>query len=331
MIRSKLDQKALLVIIVSVASTLVIGPNRLITESSQVISPNDTGNIPVNIRLDPAHLLHGKDYVPTGTNLTATAEVVDEKVRNLTLKFQWSIKNTTVATIINSTSFTYLFDEPDNDTSLRVLVSHEPNDWGSSEKSLVVRDPVSISGPQGKLFLQHGELLKVSLKFNGTGPFKSCYKFCLEKDVKSKDSDGCKECTPSHESNSTQVDLTQYLREVGNYTLIFVVDNIASRVAKQYSVKITETIRTPTVPYLPIISSITAVMILLIGVALHLKFKKAVYTETADFNFTRHFYEEEEFFNEELSLLERIRYLLFKADEQDMNSSRLSGSRSRLI
>lgn len=330
----------MITVLILIVSTVVV--QALATDSDQAISrlsrsitsilgSNDTGNIPVNIRLEPAHLLHGRDYVPTGTNLTATAEVLDEKYSNLTLTYQWSIKNTTIPSKLNASSITYLFNNPDNDTSLKVLVVHQPNDSGTSEKSLVVRNPVSIAALEGKLFLQHGDLLEVSLKFNGTGPFKTCYRFCLETNAKNKDSDDCKECAPSHETNSTQVHLTQYLREVGNYSLMFIVDNIASRVTKQYSVKISETVRKPTIPYLPIVSSISAVMILLIGVTLHLKFKKTVHTETADFNFTRNFYEEEDFFNEELSLLQRIKCLLFSADEHDMNSSRMSGSRSRLI
>lgn len=290
----------------------------------------EKNNIPVNIRLEPAHYLHGKTYIATGEPFNATAEILDDKFKNLTIKYQWSTKGTIITTGINSSRIEYKFDKADPDTHLKVIVFHkdEQEYSGLSEKSIIVKDPIKIAEPVDKLFIEHGEMLNITLKFSGTGPFKYCYKLCLYP---------CNECYPIWNLNDNQYNILRYLHSVGNYTLRFAVDNIVSQQNKSYSVRVIDTPRESTIPYMPIVCSISAVLILLIGFALHLKFKSiSVYTETADFDFTRTTYnestEEEDIWDEEQSFLQRVKYLLLKSERR--NSSMVESNfseRSRLI
>lgn len=287
--------------------------------------------IKVDVHVSPARYLHGKIYVPTGANLTAKAEISDDRFKNATIDYQWSVKNKTITTLKNASEITYKFDEADENNFLEVLVFHHPNDTGVSNKSLVVRDPVAVADPIGKLFLEHGELLNITLELKGTGPFYYCNSFCFSRHDKDHEME-CEDCSPHVPTKSSEVKIIHYLHLVGNWTLSFVVDNIASQVTKSYSIKITENIRPKSVPFVPIVSSILAVIILLSGVALHLKFKQSFATETADFDFIRDDYNDpdETFWDEELSFAQRIRYILFMTPDvvhDSMTDSNRSGLR----
>lgn len=294
-------------------------------------SDDTDGSIPVNIRIKPAHYLHGKVYISTSNNLTATAEILDEKFRNVTLTYQWSIKDKTITTDTNASQIVYKFDSPDEAQFLKVLVFHPKNDTGTSQKDLVVRDPVTIAEPGGRFFLEHGDLLDIKLKFNGTRPYLYCYKICHDKAEPE-----CGQCQPELETVSTEVPVLKYLHRIGNYTMNFVVSNVASQETKKYVIRITGSLSPQPLPIVPIVSSISAVVILLVGVAFHLKFKSTILTETADFDFVRQVYDdrEEEFWDEEQSFFQRVRYILFST-ERDLNSSlsdsNLSSSRARLV
>ena len=293
----------------------------------------DNGNIPVNIQVQPAHYLHGKNYVPTKMNIIATAEILDEKFKNLPLTYQWSAKNATITTDQKASQIVYKFDKADNDNFLKVLVYHRPNDTGTSQKDFVVRDPINVADPIGKFFLEHGELLNITLKFTGTGPFSYCRKFCFD-DTHDEAGQECKDCDPDGWTEANQIKILSYLRRVGNYSLVFVVDNIASRQVKIYSVRIFDTVRHQSIPLEPIVSSISAVFILLAGVAFHLKFKDSAFTETADFDFARNNYEEE--WDDEQLFAQRVKDMFFRSnignndDRGSFMDPNLSGSRTRL-
>lgn len=278
-------------------------------------------DIPVNIQLKPAKYLYGKDYIATDAEFTATAEILDEKYKNLTITYQWSTKNTTIVTDAKASQITYKFTQPDEDNFLKVLVIHDANYTGTSEKKIVVRNPIQITEPENnKLFLEHGELLDISFKLNGTGPITSCYRFCYEM----ADTDKCK-CKPDSLVRRDEIRISHYLHYVGNYTLLIAVDNVADHVEKHYTVKIIDTVHSQTAPYVPIVSSILAVIILLTGIALHMKFKKTVQTETADFDFIRSYEDDDlEDWGEVQTLSQRVRYLLFKADQHNDHEASLN-------
>lgn len=279
-----------------------------------------TENIPVNIQLNPARYLYGKDYVATGTKITATAEILDEKYKNLTLTYQWSTKEKTIITDTKSSQISYVFDKPDEDNFLKILVLYQSNYTGSSSKSLVIRDPINITEPEGKLFIEHGDLLDISLKVKGGQPIEYCHEFCLNKVDRETGAsimdEDCK-CKPNTNLTNSEIIIKHYLRLVGNYTLLLVVDNVADHLEKHYEVKIRDTTHAQTIPYVPIVCSIVAVLILLTGVTLHMKFKRTVQTETADFDFIRTSFADDDEWAEEQSLWQRVSYLLFRADHYE--------------
>uniref|UniRef100_A0A6G1S5E0 Transmembrane protein 130 n=1 Tax=Aceria tosichella TaxID=561515 RepID=A0A6G1S5E0_9ACAR len=307
--------------------------NQFSTHQNITVTKNDT--IPVNIQFKPANYLRDKNYVATNASLNAKAEISDVNFKNQTFEYQWLVKGKDITLDKNANEINYTFSIADEEQFLELhVIQHPSNDTGSIKKDLVIRDPINIQDPAGKLFLERGELLNITLKFSlGTAPINYCYKFC--RDVNGKHNpDDCPECKPDTKVDHNQVTIVYYVRNVGNYTLVFVADNIASHVSKGYSVKITDTMKSKTIPFVPIVSSILAVVIVLSGLALHLKFKRSFVTETADFDFIRHDYNEDEDFwdDEEYTFLQRVMYLFFKTDndhDTSMTDSFVSGTRLR--
>lgn len=292
-------------------------------------------NIPVIIGIQPYSQLHGKIYVPTGKNLTIRADVTDDKFRNLSLTYQWSTRQHVIDTT-NVSQIVYAFDQPDENEFMKVLVFHPQNDTGVSQEDIIVRDPIKLDDPVGKTFLEHGELLDLMFRYNGTGPYQYCFRLCYEKSE--ADCEPCDSTADEARMTASQhVAILKYLPKVGNYTLFFSVYNIATRVDRYYAIKITDILRPQTIPYIPIISSILAVLILLVGLALHLKFKQTIYTETADFDFIRQAYDDrlEEVWDEEQSFFQRVRYLLFQMEwstsDANLSDSNMSSSRAHLV
>lgn len=293
--------------------------------------------IPVNIQLRTVEYFKGKVYLSTRTNVTAIAEILDDKYKNLTLTYQWSEKNRNISAPQNASQIVYQYDKVDEDNFLQVLVSNSNISSGMQRKVIVVRDPINVVVPPLKLSLQVGDMLDVVLKFNGTGPFKYCVNICpLKEGV---------ECTCKRESETEQTELKVYnyhpVRRVGNYTLAFSIDNNASRLDKQYRVEVTDVFRKPSIPYIPIIFSISAALVILTGLVLHLKLRRIVQTETADFDFIRQVYEEEEWDDDDevQTFSQRVWFVLFKSRRRDQANnthnysiqSSMSASRTRLI
>lgn len=301
----------------------------LVTVCVWLITKGYASSIPVNIRLKSVVYLHDKAYVPTNTSFVAIAEITDERYKNLSMTYQWSVKNHTIITDNNSSQIDYKFTDADESNYLKLLVVHKPNDTGSCQQDFVIRDPLDVQQPKGTMFLEHGDLLRVQLNFKGTGPFKYCHKCVRDSLIQAPKATNAT-CLPDADTSENHINISQYLR-VGNYSLVFVITNVASRVEKIYKVRVSDTVREHSnVPYIPLISSICAVLILMIGIVMHLRFKRTLHTETADFDFSRHAYEDdyEDWMDEERSFVERVRYLLFESSQSaDPN---LSGSRSRL-
>lgn len=289
------------------------------------------GKIPVVIRLRPApEQLHGKIYVTTGTKYTLTAEVTDEHYKNVTLTYQWSIKNKTIVTDPKASHIEYTFSEPENSDFIKVLVVHTQEDTGVSEEDLVVYDPMVIVEFKGDSVLTQGDLLNVSILFTGTLPARYSYKICAGSAPRS-------DCSGYHDQGETargSINLVHYLRYVGDYTLMVQVSNTASKTDKSYHIKIVDTVRIQSLPITPIVCSIAAVLVLATGFMLHFKFKRTIFTEAADFD-----YDDDDDWPDqwdmEQSFMQRVRYLMFsdgRADQAGQSlSSILSGSRTRLV
>lgn len=304
--------------------------------TSFVGATKDSSKIPVEIRLNPApNQLHGKLYVTTGTNYTVIAEITDEHYKNLTLTYQWSVKDKTITTDPNASQIFYQFKQPEDSDFIKVLVVHSTNETGMMRKDLVVYDPVAITEFKCDSVLTQGDLLNATIKFSGTRPVRYSYKICPGIHV----NPDCIGFRDGGTTNDISVTLVHYLRFVGDYTLMFGLMNTASNLDKSYHIKIVDTVRNQSIPYTPIVCSIAAVLVLAIGLIMHLKFKRTIYTETADLDFTRNAYEDDDDWADqwesEQSFMQRVKYLLLsdgRADQTSQSiSSILNGSRSRLV
>lgn len=279
--------------------------------TTSVIQAGDS--ISISLALSPyvSHL--GTYYVPTNQPINATAILNNNSGLNVTrLAYKWSTKDGPIssATPLNASSILLTFKKPDENNFVKAEVKDlDTNATGTSQFDVIVKSPLVVADPTGKLFLERGELLDIKLRFTGSPPFTYCYKICTPYDILP-----CGLCLISYDTDSNVIPIVHYLHSVGNYTLLFQIGNIMNQDEKRYAIKINDTVRTSNLPIAPIVSTILAVLILISGVALHLKFRDTSYaTETANFDF---FNDNEEEWEQEFSFIQRVKYL-FCGEESD--------------
>lgn len=285
--------------------------------------PPKVDKLSVTLIVEPKKIVSDQFIVITGDELKAIATIQDyQRCNETTLTTHWSTKDGPIQTSpANASTIQYKFTKSDNQTFIKVDVFCNNTNTtlsGSAQVDLVAIDRVVVGDPVGKLFLEHGDLLNVKLVYTGTGPFKYCYRFCAPFDFIP-----CDICLWTHQTDDKEIPLSRYLGTVGNYTLMFFIENIANSETRHFTIKIIDTIREKTLPFAPIVSSILAVLILVTGVALHLNFRKIEYAETADFDFINHGQEEEDW-EEELSFIQRVRNLFFRENQEE--SSLITGN-----
>lgn len=288
--------------------------NSLQDTQATLISNNVNTNLPVILSISPYKSHFGTIYVPAGEKINATAVIRDLINTNnqFDVSIQWSTREGVIPTDSNLTSIEHVFQNASDDNFIRVDIKHG-NDTGSAKIDFYVREPVNVLDPIGNLFLEHGEMLDIKLSFKGTGPFYYCYRFCMSP---------CSFCPPIYETSKNELLISHYLSSVGNYTLLLDISNVMNRETKQYTIKIYDSIRGQSLPFVPIVCSILAVFILITGVGLHLHFRKTAYTETANFDFIRQTQDDEDW-EEELSFIQRVRYLFYgESQDDEYNESR---------
>lgn len=326
-------------IAVSIHETTAQLTTGAIKQNDEVILPSTDLNttvkldIPVNIQIHPMVWRSGQRYISTGDNITLKAEVFDPLFHNVTPDYQWSTKSGLIARGINASHISYKFKQAEPNQFIKLYVLYPDQSSGSDEKTVTVRDPISLTEHIGKTFLEHGELLDLTIKFLGTGPYSFCYKICHNNSFNIFCQPACE---PEWYLEENQFPIVRYLPLVGNYTLFIAIDNVASKISRSFTIRVLGTIKLQTIPYIPIISSILAVLILLTGVALHQRFKRTIYTETADFDFVRQIYDDsydDNIWDEEQSFLQRVKCILLKNDWQMSNnkSEPNVNSRTRLL
>lgn len=269
----------------------------------------------VTIKVEPESCFFTSCYVATGQQLNISATIDDKTYNDNTTIFKWSNNQNTITTGPGKSAIKYAFDKDYDSNYIKVDVTHpKTNGTATSTQNLIVKSPVVVADPVGKFFLESGELLKVNLTYSGSPPFSYCYKFCSKYDILP-----CDVCLIHTETNEKIIPIVHYLHYVGNYTLLFDISNVMNRETKYYAIKINDTVRQSTLPIAPIVSSILAVCILVTGVGLHLRYRETSYnTEIANFDFVREY---EEDWEEELSFIQRVKYLFCRGEQDDEGQS----------
>jgi len=278
-------------------------------DAQDVSLPSPLGDtIPVSIEITQAKQYFDHWLVPSKTFLDILAKH-DQKYDNAS-HYDWFTKDGPLKE--KSKQLHFMFPNSNIDDYLEVHVSNNyTNSTGQAKLDFTLKEPVTVADPVGKLFLERGELLNITVHYSGSPPFHYCYKICSPRDFIP-----CDVCFPYFQTADSALHIEHYLRYVGNYTLMFDINNIMREDTKHYTIKINDILRESNLPIAPIVSSILAVCILITGVALHMKFRHTSYeTETADFDFVR--VDDEEEWEQEYSFIQRVRYLLLREDPVD--------------
>lgn len=257
-------------------------------------------NIPQNVRVffikskHPDLLkVHIKDITPmyyasengpafVKTNEQIKVEAFIEHKQDLVYTYYWYIDDIDLdASDIPILAFR--FEEPKESTVLRLtVVGFSKNSTelsvGYSQKYFVSRNQVGITLSDGPRSISHSDKFIVKVKFSGTLPIRHCYRFCREP---------CQPCNPlfSPESSNDEETVEHWSPQLGEYSFIVSVTNLASNAIKSCTFEITDTIHSKSLPYAPIVASILIASILVIGLALHVRYRRINHAETANFNF----------------------------------------------
>lgn len=317
---------------------LICKSQALSEQQKSIEGQNGKDNIKVYItKLKPSKYHENKRYISSQDSISAEALVLEPgRFKNFTHHYQWSTKNKTIYTGQDKNLTGYKFERPDPDTFLKLLVAFDDETnktqyTVSTEEKLIVLDPINIENQSGQLSILYSELLKVKIKYNGTGPFQYCYSFRLNQ----TDGSECNSLFDWQETDKNEINISHWLHYVGSYKMVFKVKNIVSQVSKTYSVQIKETFRKKSLPFVPIICSILASVILIIGIAINLMYRRSIQTETADFDWLREDLDEddeEDNDKKRYDLMQRIASTLFCTHSSGSgNNSRIEDDETNLV
>ena len=277
-----------------------------------------SNDIRVSIEVSPIKQESNNNYVAANTPIKIEAKLSSIVSNVSDISYEWSTKDGPIKADKHASSLTHQFTKSNVNDFIEVkVIDGKTNSTGEAKVEIIVKSSLMVADPKGKFFLEKGELLDINLIYSGSPPFKYCYKFCSDYDFLP-----CNICFPYYETSNTTIPIVHYLHYVGNYTLMFKIENIMNYEERHYVIKIIDTTRPKSnLPIAPIVSTILAVCILITGVALHLKFKDTSYaTETANFDFFHD--DDEEEWEQELSLIQRIRYLFCGLEQEEVNETR---------
>lgn len=238
-----------------------------------------TDHVPGKIEIMQVN--NDSNFVATNQNMTALAQIHDPNyfLSQYSLSYSWLLDNKDVPSLKTDKALSYNFSQPINQ-NLSVIVEAKNGSntyYGYYSRLVMPRDPVKIADIKGKLFIEYGELLQVTIYFIGSKPFSYCWTFH-------------KTCEPKMRTTDDSVQITHYMRFVGEYTLLFVAANQVSREEKHYTVKVSDIIKQHTLTFLiiPTVFSLLGILIILVVVVFVLRYRRNYIIEVADFDFILH-------------------------------------------
>ncbi|KAL1453243.1 hypothetical protein WDU94_007403 [Cyamophila willieti] len=156
--------------------------------------------------------------------------------------------------------------------------------YGYFSRKVKVEAAITHVTAVGAVWLQHGDMLDLEIKCNGTGPFNFCYSFVYGP----YNVTGNESCVPLRVRNECSFPVYHYFAESTEYILIVVLENNVGKVITPVGVNIYEATKQAqlSVIVVPIVFVSMAVIIIVFGLAYYVQSRTRFVIETADFDFS---------------------------------------------
>ncbi|KAI5724080.1 hypothetical protein M8J76_015063 [Diaphorina citri] len=253
----------------------------------------------VIVSFDPPVIVPTTPAPPSG-NGTTTVPPALALASNQTLTGNSSTPNSTVAPSLASSSTSLPMSSSESpSTTMLPLVSAFPyvcnnstqvspdlsKTYGYFSKNVKVQAAITNVKASGNMWLQHGDMLGLDIKCNGTGPFSFCYDY-VPGSYNVTGDESCAEYISDETDCSFHID--HYFRESQAYTMIVVITNNVGKVVTPVGVNVYETTKHAqlSVIVVPIAALSLAVILVVFGLAYYVQSRNRFVIETADFDFS---------------------------------------------
>ncbi|XP_054282107.1 uncharacterized protein LOC129000137 isoform X2 [Macrosteles quadrilineatus] len=212
---------------------------------------------------------------PTTTTAAATTTV--KPSNNITALVQPNLKLGTNVSEIPILPYVCL--------NTSIIAPDPKKTYGYFSTKVDVKAPVSSVSWVGNNWLQHGDILNLSVSCNGSAPFLYCFQVMVgEYNVTGNE-------TCNHETLITdcQLMLPRYIHYPGTYTVLIIISNSVSHKVTPVGVNIYEVKKHPqlSVIVVPVVCSGIAVILIIFGAAYYMQSRHRYTIEVADFDFAQ--------------------------------------------
>lgn len=188
-----------------------------------------------------------------------------------------SITNSTVSPINGSVIAPYVCRNSS-------IIPPDPNKtYGYFHKHITVKAPVQSVSFTGNNWLQHGDVLNLTVSCNGS----SAFHYCRYIYSGIYNATGDETCITSRVSDICKFTVTHYFSESGTYTIVLIISNDVSKTIKPVAINVYEVTKQPqlSVIIVPVSCSLVAVIIIVFGIAYYIQSQNRYTVEVADFDF----------------------------------------------
>ncbi|RVE51286.1 hypothetical protein evm_004090 [Chilo suppressalis] len=139
--------------------------------------------------------------------------------------------------------------------------------YGHYQETISVADPVATINITGLNWLQHGDLLRLNVKYSGTPPFQ----YCVQYKVGQYNVTGNETCNTMSTTNSTEFPLIHYFSGSDQHTVVVIVENLLTKNVSRATINIYKvTVHAQlSVIVVPVVFCLLAVILVVFGIAFY--------------------------------------------------------------
>ncbi|XP_049854594.1 uncharacterized protein LOC126335396 isoform X2 [Schistocerca gregaria] len=164
------------------------------------------------------------------------------------------------------------------------IIPPDPNKtYGYFHKHITVKAPVQSVSFTGNNWLQHGDVLNLTVSCSGSSNFSYCrYIYSGVYNATGEET-----CMTSRILDTCKFTVTHYFSESGTYTIVLIISNDVSKIIKPVAINVYEVTKQPqlSVIIVPVSCSLVAVIIIVFGIAYYIQSQNRYTIEVADFDF----------------------------------------------
>lgn len=178
--------------------------------------------------------------------------------------------------------------------------------YGYYQRTIFVENPISNISVSNNVWLRHGDLCRLTIKFTGTAPFNYCTKISSNNNASLEAPQDSDECSGWKPSDINEINYGHFFSKDSNsYSLVVYIKNEVSLTRTPIGVQfyegmdsiLVEILKTVfpfflaqehsqlSVVIVPVVFSLVAVVLIVFGVAYYVQNRNQFMIEVADFNF----------------------------------------------